>query len=83
VTLGERLFNAAVATGAHPFAEAGAKWSLCSEAQRARWEACGVMVDAATRADVVGQLYQISARWPYKDRAAVSAAADRVEAGRS
>ncbi len=47
MTLGERLYRAAVATGAHPFAfpygEGAKLWTDLDEAQQARWEACGAM----------------------------------------
>lgn len=46
MTMGERLYAAAVATGAHPFAlyaEAAKLWVDLDEAQQARWEACGAM----------------------------------------
>lgn len=85
MTLGERLYRAAVATGAHPFHEAGASWEHCSDATKARWEACAVIVDAATRADVVGQVRAWAAEVEsYGDdgHEAIREAADRVEAGR-
>ena len=89
MTLGERLYRAAVATGAHPFAfphaEAAKLWTDLDEAQQARWEACAVIVDAATRADVVGQVRAWAAEVEsYGDdgHEAIREAADRVEAGR-
>lgn len=83
MTLGERLFAAALATGAHPFHEAGVSWEHCSEATKARWEACAVMIDAATRADVVGQLgtMALNTRSAHEYQT-LRQAADRVEAGR-
>ncbi len=84
MTLGERLYRAAVATGAHPFHEAGASWEHCSDATKARWEACAIMVDAATRADVVGQLgtMALNTRAAHEYQT-LRQAADRVEAGRT
>jgi hypothetical protein len=88
MTLGERLYRAAVATGAHPFAhpyaEAAKLWADLDEAQQARWEACAVIVDGASRADVVSQLHDIASRLDRDDGhdCAVRDAADRVEAGR-
>ena len=83
MTLGERLYRAAVATGAHPFHEAGASWEHCSDATKARWEACAAIVDAATRADVVGQLgtMALNTRSAHEYQT-LRQAADRVEAGR-
>ena len=87
MTLGERLYRAAVATGAHPFAfphaEAAKLWTDLDEAQQARWEACAVIVDAATRADVVGQLgtMALNTRSAHEYQT-LRQAADRVEAGR-
>ena len=89
MTLGERLYRAAVATGAHPFAfpyaEAAKLWTDLDEAQQARWEACAVMVDAATRADCVSQLRQYArnvASFGDEGWERVDEAADRIEAGR-
>lgn len=84
MTLGERAYRAAVATGAHAFAHLAKDWDELSDDQRATWEKCGVMLDAATRADVVGQLDEYASGLDGDDGHdwAVRDAAAHVEAGR-
>lgn len=89
MTLGERTYRAAVASGATGFGDLSHTWETLPAEARERWEACGRMVDAATRADVVAQLRDLSdAEAEYmgsgsaKRAAAVRDAAGMVEAGR-
>lgn len=91
MNLGARLYEMARATGALPFGELSKDWSDLSDEMRRRWEKTATAIDAATRADVVGQLRGYAAaeyggfdaeEW-VDDRIAVERAADVVEAGRS
>lgn len=85
MNLGARLYEMARATGALPFGELSKDWSDLSDEMRKRWEKTATAIDAATRADVVGQLYDYAATLDRDDGhdSAVRDAADRVEAGRS
>ena len=84
MTLGERTYRAAVATGATGFGDLSHTWETLPPEARERWEACGRMVDAATRADVVAQLHDYASMLDSDDGDdfAVRDAADMVEAGR-
>lgn len=52
--VGERTYRAAVASGAT--GDLSHTWETLPPEAKERWEACGRMVDAATRADVVAQV---------------------------
>jgi hypothetical protein len=93
VTLGERTFGLAVASGATGFGDLSHTWETLPTDARERWEACGRMMDTASRADeraeIVAQLRGIAdeeseylGRGSIKRATAVRSAADRVEAGR-
>jgi len=83
VTLGRRCYEALLLTGAHPFGELAKDWDALPDAVRERYEAAGRIVDAATRADVVGQLgtMALNTRAAHEYQT-LRQAADRVEAGR-
>jgi len=83
VNLGARLYEIARATGALPFGELSKDWSDLSDEMRKRWEKTATAIDAATRADVVGQLgtMALNTRAAHEYQT-LRQAADRVEAGR-
>lgn len=85
MTLGRRCYEALLASGALPFGEMSRPWGDLPDAVREQYEAAGRIVDAATRADVVGQVRAWAAEVEsYGDdgHEAIREAADRVEAGR-